>query len=163
MQLSQRSLTGSDADRALFVNRTVELGHLERSAQLGFSVLVLGERGMGSTSLVRQHQRRLEDSGHVCYYVNAGRSEGMADLVRDIRLTVAGPRQRDLVAEVAVAARAFVQEVVPDRLRELRALSAAGSELEGRRPVIILDEMNRPELVHELFERYRDEIWQMPL
>lgn len=59
LQLSQRPLSGSDADRELFVDRTVELCHLERSAQLDFNVLVLGERGMGSTSLVRQHQRRL--------------------------------------------------------------------------------------------------------
>lgn len=156
LQLSQRPLSGSDADRGLFVDRTSELGHLERSAQLGFNVLVLGERGMGATSLVRQHQRRLEDAGRASHYVNAGRAEEMTELGRDIRSAVAG------LTGVAAAALAFGQEVVPDRLRDLRALSKQVSELEGERPVIILDEMHQPELVHELFGRFRDDVWQMP-
>ena len=36
------------------------------------------------------------------------------------------------------------------------------SKSEGQRPIVILDEMHEPELVHELFGRYRDDIWQMP-
>ena len=158
--LSQRPLTGSDADRGLFVDRTAELGHLERSAQLDFNVLVLGERGMGSTSLVRQHQRRLEDTGRASYYINAGRAEDMTELVKEIRLSVAGPRPPGDQLALAVS-RVLVQEG-DDGLRDLRALSARVSESEGRRPIVILDEMHAPELVHELFGRYRDDIWQMP-
>ncbi len=164
--LSQRPLTGSDADRGLFVDRTAELGHLERSAQLDFNVLVLGERGMGSTSLVRQHQRRLEDTGRASYYINAGWAEDMTELVTEIRIAMDGPRppeySRDqLVAHLALS-RVRVQEGDPDPLRDMRALSARVSESEGRRPIIILDEMREPELVHEMFGRYRDDIWQMP-
>ena len=117
---------------------------------------------MGSTSLVRQHQRWLEDTGRASYYINAGWAEDMTELVRDIRIAVAGPRQRDPLAQFASLSRVLGQEAVPDRIRDLRGLSAGVSESEGQRPIIILDEMHEPELVHELFGRYRDDIWQMP-
>ena len=156
LQLSQRPLSGSDADRGLFVDRSAELGHLERSAQLGFNVLVLGERGMGSTSLVLQHQRQFQDAGRTGYYVNGGWAGDVTELCRDIRSAVAG------LTGIATAVLAFGQEVVPDPLRDLRALSEQMSELVGEQPVIILDEMRHPELVHELFGRYRDDLWQMP-
>lgn len=115
---------------------------------------------MGSTSLVRQHQRRLEDTGRTSYYINAGWAEDMTELVKEIRLSVAGPRPPGDQLALAVS-RVFVQEG-DDRIRDLRALSARVSEAEGQRPIIILDEMHAPELVHELFGRYRDDIWQMP-
>ena len=164
LQLSQRPLSGSDADRDLFVDRTVELGHLERSAQLAFNVLVLGERGMGATSLVRQYQRRLEDAGRGSYYVNAGWAEDVAELVAEIRMAVDGPRPSKYTLDPMtrlMASRMLVREG-EDRLSYLRALSERVSESEGQRPIIILDEMSEAELVHEFFGRHRDDIWQMP-
>ena len=164
LQLSQRPLSGSDTDRELFVDRSAELGHLERSARLGFNVLVLGERGMGSTSLVLQHQRRLQDAGLDGYYVNGGWAEDITELVAEIRIAVEGPRPARYSSEPTeqyLASRSLVREG-DDRLRGLRALSKRMSGLAGERPVIILDEMHQPELVHELFGRYRDDLWQMP-
>ena len=164
LQLSQRPLSGSDADRGLFVDRTSELSHLERAAQLDFNVLVLGARGMGSTSLVRQHQRRLEDTGRASHYVNGGWAEDMTELGAEICIAVDGPRPPRYSSDQMVqylASRVVVREG-DDRLRGLRALSKRVSELGGERPVIILDEMHQPELVHELFGRYRDDVWQMP-
>ena len=164
LQLSQRPLSGSDADRGLFVDRTSELSHLERSAQLGFNVLVLGERGMGSTSLVRQHQRRLEDTGRPGYYVNGGWAEDTAELAAEICIAVEGPRPPRYSSDPTVqyfASRRLIREG-DDRLRGLRALSKRVSESGGERPVVILDEMHQPALVHELFGRYRDDVWQMP-
>lgn len=164
LQLSQRPLSGSDADRGLFVDRTSELSHLERSAQLGFNVLVLGERGVGATSLVRQHQRRLEDTGRASHYVNGGWAEEVPEIGAEIRIAVEGPRPARYSNELKVqylASRKLIREG-DDRLRGLRALSKRVSELGSERPVIILDEMHQPELVHELFGRYRDDVWQMP-
>ena len=116
---------------------------------------------MGSTSLVRQHQRRLEDTGRAAYYVNGGRAEDMTELVAEIRVAVDGPRPTGDQLAQAMLSRVLVQQG-DDRLRDLRALSARVSESEGQRPIIILDEMGDPELVHELFGRYRDDIWEMP-
>lgn len=164
LQLSQRPLSGSDADRELFVDRTVELCHLERSAQLDFNVLVLGERGMGSTSLVRQHQRRLEESGRSSYYVNAGWPDDMIELAAEIRIAVDGPRSPRYSSNPVDRLRAsrFLVREGDDGLRGLKALSARVSEEQDQRPIVILDEMHEPGLVHELFGRYRDDVWQMP-
>ena len=52
---------------------------------------------------------------------------------------------------------------VPAVLREMRALSAEGLPKWRRRPIVILDDMRDVGLVHELFGRYRDETWEMPL
>ncbi|MDE0169314.1 MAG: hypothetical protein OXS29_07330 [bacterium] len=119
---------------------------------------------MGSTSLVRQHQRRLEDTGRTSYYINAGWAEDMSELVAEIRISVGGPRPPKYAGdpiERFMASRVLVREG-DDRLRGLRALSTRVAESEGPRPIIILDEMHEPELVHELFGCYRDDIWQMP-
>lgn len=164
LQLSQRPLSGSDADRPLFIDRTVELGHLERSAQLDFNVLVLGERGMGATSLVLQHQRRLEDAGREGYYVNAGWAENLGELIEEVRIAVEGSRPPMYMKDPMVrtiASLALLKEP-DDRIRPLRGLSERVSKPEAQRPIIMLDEMNEPDLVHELFGRYRDDLWEMP-
>ena len=162
LQLGQRPLTGSAADRVLFVNRIAELGHLKRSADLGFNVLVLGERGMGVTSLVLQHQRCLEEADRSGYYVTAGRVEDIVGLVAAVRVVVAGkytvsPLSAGLQQVVAAT------DPVPAVLREMRAMSAEVSQSGGRRPIVILDDLRDVGLVHELFGRYRDETWEMPL
>ena len=84
-----RPLTGSDAEQRLFVNRVAELGHLERAARLDFNVLVIGERGIGSTSLLRRHQRHLEDAGRSSHYVAAAGIDDLSELVAAIRVAVA--------------------------------------------------------------------------
>ena len=119
---------------------------------------------MGSTSLVRQYQRRLEGMDRASYYINAGWAEDMSELVAEIRIAVGGPRPPKYSSdpiERIMASRVLVREG-DDRLRGLRALSTRVAESEGPRPIIILDEMHEPELVHELFGRYRDDLWQMP-
>ena len=119
---------------------------------------------MGSTSLVLQHRRRLEDTGRTGHYVNGGWAEDMTELVAEIRIAVEGPRPARYSSdptEQYLASRSLVRKG-DDRLRGLRALSKRMSGLAGERPVIILDEMHQPELVHELFGRYRDDLWQMP-
>ena len=47
---------------------------------------------MGSTSLVLQHQRLLQDAGRTGYYVNSGWAEDLTELVAEIRIAVDGPR-----------------------------------------------------------------------
>ena len=119
---------------------------------------------MGSTSLVLQHLRQLQDAGRTGYYVNGGWAEDLTELVAEIRIAVDGPRPDRYSSEPIEqywASRALIRKG-DDRLRGLRAVSERISELGGERPVIALDEMHQPELVHELFGRYRDDVWQMP-
>lgn len=165
LQLSQRPLTGSDADQRLFVNRTAELGYLERAVDLDFNVLLLGERGVGLTSLVRRCERHLNDKGYQAFYVNAGRSGGLADLLKAVRITVLGtsvPAQTVMAPLLAWHRVLTGDDREPDSLRLLRSLSQELSNTEYGQLVIILDEMYKPNLAHELFGRYRDEVWQLP-
>ena len=161
LQLSQRPLTGSDADRDLFVNRNQELDHLERSAKLDFNVLVLGDRGIGVTSLVRQHQRRLADDGRSVFYLSASRVDGLAELLTAIRIATTGPRDPAFVG--SLIPQTFLVERDRDPLQDLRTLGAAVAEqTDDPHPIILVDDMHEPSLVHELFGRHRDDVWELP-
>ena len=166
LQLSQRPLTGSDADRKLFVNRTAELGHLQRAAQFDFNVLLLGERGIGLTSLMHQHQRELNDSGRSSFYVNAGQVDDLSQLATAIRRVVEGPRRPgDAFAQrlITELSGMLVTQDSLHPLRDLWGLSTEDRESEIPKPIVILDGMYQPQLVHEMFGRYRDDLWQVPL
>ena len=161
LQISQRPLTGSETDCRLFVNRAAELGHLERAAELGFNVLALGERGIGITSLMYQHQRHLQDSGRTCHYVRAAKPKKFADLVALIRIAVEGRRPPVLLGGVSTFQDLF-SGGDSDPLRDLRHLATTAIESETPKPTIILDEIHEPALAHELFGRYRDDVWELP-
>ncbi len=161
LQISQRPLTGSEADRRLFVNRSTELARLERAAELGFNVLALGERGAGMTSLMYQHQRRLHDSGQTCHYARAAKPGRLADLATLIRIAVEGRRPHVLLGGVSTF-QDFFSGGDSDPIRDLRDLATTAIEPDVPKPTIILDEVHQPELAHELFGRYRDEVWELP-
>ena len=75
LQISQRPLTSSRLDGKLFTGRETELRLLEKTAQLGFNTLILGERGAGMTSLMYRYLRRAEDAGRPCYYMDGSQAE----------------------------------------------------------------------------------------
>ncbi len=154
---SQRPLTGSDADRRLFVDRSAEMGHLARAAELEFNVLVLGERGSGVTSLMYQHQRRLQDSSRSAHYARAARTDKLADLITVIRIAVEGPRAPAFLGGENIF-QALYAGGDPDALRGLRRLVTAETRSAPQKATIILDEMHNAELVHELFGRHRDDV-----
>ena len=160
LQISQRPLTGSEADHRLFVNRSAELARLERAAELGFNVLVLGERGIGMTSLMYQHQRRLHDTGRTCHYARAAKPDKLADLTTLIRMAVEG-RGRSALQREENPFHVLWAVGDSDPLRGLRHLAAPRAS-DTPMTTIILDEMHNPELAHELFGRYRDDVWEFP-
>lgn len=161
LQISQRPLTGSDADRRLFVGRSAEMGHLTRAAELGFNVLVLGERGSGITSLMHQHQRSLQDSNHPVHYARAPRTDRFADLITVIRIAVEGPRAPAFLGGENPSLGLYGGGD-PDPPRYLRRLVTAETRSAPHKTTVILDEMHNAELVHELFGRHRDDMWQLP-
>lgn len=161
LQISQRPLTGSDADRRLFVGRSAEMGHLTRAAELGFNVLVLGERGSGITSLMHQHQRSLQDSNHPVHYVRASRTDKLADLITVIRIAVEGPRGPAFLGGENPF-QALYGGGDPDPLQELRRLVTPEMLSAPQEDTVILDEMHNADLVHEFFGRHRDDVWQLP-
>ncbi len=184
--LSQRPLTRGDVDRDLFVGREGELARLDRAARLGLNVLVLGARGSGVTSLLSQHARQLEDAGQRVGLVGGAAAESLSELATAIRIGVEGRRpprtqivKRDPFAPAlqqlveALSERTEVKTIPgdPDPLAPLRHVEKTLSDPkldEGAPPdgsegrlVVILDGTLQPGLVHALFGRLRDEVWEL--
>ena len=184
--LSQRPLTKGDVDRDLFVGREDELARLDRAARLGLNVLVLGARGMGVTSLLNQHARQLENAGQRVGLVGEAAADSLADLATAIRIGVEGrrpPRTETVKRDPLVSALQPYVEALSQRLEvktipgdpdPLAALRKIGRTLSDREPregapaggsegrlVVILDGTLQPELVHDLFGRLRDEVWEL--
>lgn len=177
LQISQRPLTGSSADRELFVDRMSELDRLKKASQLGFNIIVLAERGAGVTSLMRQYQVWFEEWGEEsyparCYFVNGDRASNLKELVDAISVTIAGKWDSSQFSSSKKTYidyrerywRTLTEGGYSDPIIELRDISnAANQETQGVGAVIILDNMHKPELVHGLFGRHRDELWGMPV
>lgn len=148
-------MTASQADGKLFVGRDTELRRLERAAQLGFNMLALGERGIGLTSLMSQHQRRMQEAGRPCFYLSGAKIKSSEQVLEAIRTGGMGRSQ------------------IPDPVREVMGLPNAISVFHHLvwnihrvdaevLPIVILDDMHDPKLTHQMFGRYRDEIWELP-
>lgn len=183
--LSQRPLSRGEIDRELFVGREAELGRLRRAARLDLNVLLLGEPGTGITSLLNQHFGQLEREGHRVCAVSAPGVESVVDLATAIRIAAAGPRPartvvhpRDPIAESreliwrarhpwGVKTRKIPGD--PDPVGPLRDLVEELGEAdpfcdaESGRFSVLLDGISDPALIHDLFGRWRDEVWGLPL
>ena len=153
LQISQRPLQGTAVDAALFVNRTAELGALVRSVGLGFNALLLGDRGSGKTSLLRQLERQLADAGSETRFVEASGAGNVEDLVALVHLAIHG-RRRDPTAKLLASIDG--EEGIAADVARLRPP-------DGQPVVVLIDSVARPEVVHGLFGRLRDEVWQLPI
>lgn len=160
LQLTQRPLTGSSIDAGLFVDRQHELTVLERSYQLSFNTLLLGERGIGVTSLIRQLHRRLDDQGVRTVYVDGATATTVDEFIEAIRQGPSGPRRpvNTSAADPAIQ-RLTAAEVRPGETSW--RLGQLGNEIEGR-PLITIDNAHDPDLIHTVFGRFRDDLWELP-
>lgn len=157
LQISQRPLQGTAVDAALFVNRTAELETLVRSVGLGFNALVLGDRGSGKTSLLRQLERQLADAGSETRFVEASGAGSVEDLVALVHLAVHGRRRDpDLVGLVRLAINGPREEGIAADVARLRLP-------DGQQVVVLIDSVAHPEVVQGLFGRLRDEVWELPI
>lgn len=153
LQISQRPLQGTAVDAALFVNRTAELEALARSVGLGFNALLLGDRGSGKTSLLRQLERQLADAGSEIRFVEASGAGSVEDLVALVHLAIHG-RRRDPTEKL---------------LTSLDGEEGIAADVDRLRPpdeqqvIVLIDSVARPEVVQGLFGRLRDEVWRLPI
>jgi len=153
LQLSQRPLQATAADAALFVDRTAELEKLSRAVRHGFNSLVLGERGVGKTSLLRRFERQLDEDDTDCRFVEASGATTVPELIDLLHEAVHG-RRRDPTERILASLDG--REGIAD---DLRLLAPA----DGGRIVVLLDSIGSPDVVQHLFGRLRDEVWQLPL
>lgn len=141
------------ADAALFVDRAAELEKLSRAVRHGFNSLVLGERGVGKTSLLRRLERQLDEGEIDCRFVEASGASTVVELIELVHEAVHG-RRRDPTDRLMAS---FDRRDGPvDDIRRL-------APVEGGRVVVLLDSVGSPDVVQHLFGRLRDEVWQLPL
>src|SRR5680860_1600025 len=142
LQISQRPLSGSDADQRLFVDRDEETSAVQRALDLGFNVLVLGDPKSGRTSLLRHTERLAADSGRRTAFVDAHAHGGLSELLEALRTALGVAPGR--------------QPVTPDSVTEsdLLALAAAPEEA----ATVFVDNL-APGDAQILFGRFRDALW----
>ena len=143
--LSRRPLTTSEADQALFVNRTSEVHTIVSSVELGLNAFVSGTAGSGKTSLLRHVERTLESGGTAVVYVNVGAAQSVGEAIGSIARAIATDNDtlRDPIAE--------------DETDVLAIEQAA-----ARQPLVLLVDGVDEMLTVVLFGRYRDRLWESP-
>ena len=146
MRISGRPLLDTRPDAALFVDPTGVLSRLEKASADGLNVLLLGPRGAGKTSLLRQFLLRRREVGQAAALVSAATARSAAGLLELIRVaTLQSPASQD------------AEPPVHDVLDAMRGEGSAASS----RTSLLVDNV-APELAHPVFGQLRDELWQLP-
>ncbi|MCA1697543.1 MAG: ATP-binding protein [Actinobacteria bacterium] len=164
-ELSARPLLASALDAELFVDRESELAGLERSARARLNALVVGERGVGKTSLLHQLERRLEDDEELApvFVEGARRAERPEELLSLLAYRLDADRARfsHLGEALQTVGRRPPRTPTESLLGGLGAIRDAIAQRE-RRPLLILDELPSGEVANVLFGQLRDELWSVP-
>jgi hypothetical protein len=134
--LRGRPLYDNEADARFFVN-TPEWELLRRAASRRINTAVVGSRGMGKTTHLRQLQRTLREEGAPVAFVDATAVKDSAGLLDRIRSDVVGTRS-DLSPAQVLARLARVEP-----------------------QIVLIDGSAAPDAIYELFGRMRDLLWQM--
>lgn len=176
--LTQRPLTASDRDSALFVDREPELAAVHRAIALGFNVIMLGPPGSGRTSTLRQVYRRLfHDPGaqdrddlhfgvpHVVFVDAKPWTQSSVGLVQAVQAAL-GEDTREPRTRTEPRAAGFLDAMYrtvsePEVLNEAH-VQAMGQAARGADVVVLVDSIDR-RVARDLFGRMRDVAWEFPL
>jgi hypothetical protein len=161
MTLSGRPLLDNPVDNKLFVDRNSELTALTTAVARRLNCLLVGEAGIGKTTVVRgwMYQARAERPDLAITYVRAAGATGGAELLAAAvaRVTSTEPA----VDENRVDWPGITAQIAERRDSVVRDLDDAGQAVaEGLRLVIVVDDVDAP-AGHELFGRWRDELWEL--
>ena len=157
MELSGRPLFDNPIDAGLFVER--EEGPLVKAnARDGINTLVLGDRGSGKTSLLRHVLFELREEEFPAIGVDAGPVEGPLDLIRLIAGSIGQIRIESPSMDPLSAAGLTETAAVLRQLRKLRPDPGT----QAPRTAIFIDLPAGAKTLHQLFGRFRDEMWQLP-
>jgi len=156
MMISGRPLLPS-VDRKYIVERP-EAEILIRQVELGLNTLVLAERGMGKTTLLRDVEARLASGPRIdVVYIDARRLADPATILLAVRDALIGPRT-PMGDSLRMATLPFTP--VPVEVRNEQALRVIRELVDAKtRGCVLLDDPDT-ETAHRLFGRLRDELWQ---
>jgi hypothetical protein len=153
--LSPRPLLATEADQSLFVDREDETSRIIKALASSLNILVVGEDGIGKSSLLHHVESRLRLLERPALFVRGEPESDLAGLLE--RLEAALLEREGTVSERSTAQR-FDHVDVFTRLEWIgRLVSDSG-------PIcVLLDGVPPAAAGHELFGRLRDERWELPL
>ncbi len=159
--LGQRALSSSDADSQLFSNRSAELRRTLRALHLGLNIYVHGPPGIGRTSFLRQIQRAIPEARYVRLHGFETLTERLDEIERGLVgqhvLSRQGPNP---LAAVFNQLSSTTLKAAEDPFRHLRA--AVRQLQEQPSCVMLVDDLDLTS-VHEMFGRWRDTLWELPI
>lgn len=152
MNLSGRPLLDTAPDHELFAGRDDELARLIDLADRGVNVLLIGERGAGKTTMLRQLAYRLRqiDSEQRPVFVEGRLAENPRMFIELVRSRLGLPSSNG-------GASPFEEADLPALVAALRAGVTSG------RRVVLVDELHAGTVGATIFGRLRDELWQLPI
>ncbi|MDP8968665.1 MAG: AAA family ATPase, partial [Actinomycetota bacterium] len=158
MLIASRPLYDNQADAGLFVHPPA-WDPVVRAIERRLNVAVVGPRGVGKTSLLRQLQLVLRERGEPVVFVDATAVQDVLELAARIRDTLLG-EPAPVVAGARLAAEAFRRQDAPVAAasRALAALLREIGQAEGA--TVLVDASASAEACHGLFGRMRDVLWQ---
>ncbi|MGA2163681.1 MAG: helix-turn-helix domain-containing protein [Solirubrobacteraceae bacterium] len=158
MLLQARPLYDNLGDSQLFVTPDA-WSNVDRALERRLNVAVVGARGVGKTTLLRQLQLVLRDKGERVVFVDAtavGDTLELATRIRDALLGQPSP----LVANTRRTVGTLSGDPAP-MAGASRTLAEVLREIGGAEPAIVLvDASASAEAVYGLFGRMRDVLWQ---
>ena len=152
-------------DAALFVGRAAELAAIIGALHRDLNVCVVGETGIGRTSLLRMAMHRLRQPGAEpairgtweSRYVRAEGARGGDDLLDLLVRGVTGRPAPSGTAEQLATLRRYRHEVAAAH----RTPPADGRPVSGPVQVLVLIDDVTAGAGHDLFGRLRDELWSL--
>jgi len=161
IDLTNRALLDTAADRGRFIARPADAAALTRALALRFNVLLVAERGAGASSLLAQLPRLAGDALPPVRIVRAGRVDSPAALLalaaRALAADAAAGDADDMGAPRERVAPAPARTTDEDGA--LHALETAA--VAHGAAILVLDGVQSGGLVHGVFGRMRDELWQL--
>jgi hypothetical protein len=162
--LEGRPLYDNAADRKYFVAPDRAWRKLQTAARRGFNTLVVGPRGAGKTSLLRQLALDLRDGGPGLppMFVDATAIENPMELIESVREALRG---RPGVVQEMASQVSFAGSLIGPRppgaastylVQRLREMAHDDPHL------ILVDASSSGSAAYQLFGRLRDELWQIP-
>ncbi|TMK56667.1 MAG: hypothetical protein E6G51_08945 [Actinobacteria bacterium] len=130
---------------------------VEANCRDGINTLLLGGRGIGKTSLLRNVLFRLREAEFPAVGVDAAPAEDPLDLLKLVAAALRRPNFGGARINLGSATGLGEVGAILDELRALR-----GSAPEGSPRTALLVDLPPGAKMHRLFGRFRDEIWQLP-
>jgi hypothetical protein len=154
LNLRNRPLQDTLVDAELYVERD-EARRLRAALDHGLNTIILGPRGYGKTTLLRQTARELREHERSSLFINVDFAGDSAAILEAVSAAAARP------SAVGTLHLDVLEAVAGDGSPAERVRAMAATEPLDPPLVVLLDDVSA-EAGHELFGRLRDAIWQVP-